>query len=83
MPRSRIEGLLASFPKLTSTGQQHTIAENEHVRFVYQPLDELFIVLITNRQVTNDYHLYVVAHFFQVKYFARYRIASFVCSSCY
>ncbi|KAG1047269.1 hypothetical protein G6F46_009966 [Rhizopus delemar] len=50
MPRSRIEGLLASFPKLTSTGQQHTIAENEHVRFVYQPLDELFIVLITNRQ---------------------------------
>lgn len=64
MPRSRIEGLLASFPKLTSTGQQHTIAENEHVRFVYQPLDELFIVLITNRQVTNDYHLYTVAHFF-------------------
>ncbi|KAI9254223.1 Longin-like domain-containing protein [Sporodiniella umbellata] len=50
MPRSRIEGLLASFPKLTSTGQQHTIAENGHVRFVYQPLDELFIVLITNRQ---------------------------------
>ncbi|CEI89015.1 Putative Coatomer subunit delta [Rhizopus microsporus] len=74
MPRSRIEGLLASFPKLTSTGQQHTIAENEHVRFVYQPLDELFIVLITNRQLIS---------FFQVKYFARYRIASFVCSSCY
>lgn len=58
MPRSRIEGLLASFPKLTSTGQQHTIAENEHVRFVYQPLDELFIVLITNRQVIVLYHLY-------------------------
>lgn len=51
MQRSRIEGLLASFPKLTSAGQQHTTVETEHVRFVYQPLDDLFMVLITNRQV--------------------------------
>ncbi|CAO3701222.1 unnamed protein product [Rhizopus stolonifer] len=81
MPRSRIEGLLASFPKLTGTGQQHTIAENEHVRFVYQPLDELFIVLITNRQsnilqdieslhlfarvVTNICHLFDEADIFR------------------
>jgi len=50
MPRARIEGLLASFPKLTSTGHQHTTVETEHVRYVYQPLDDLFIVLITNRQ---------------------------------
>lgn len=58
MQRSRIEGLLASFPKLTSAGQQHTTVETEHVRFVYQPLDDLFMVLITNRQVNNDKHTY-------------------------
>ncbi|KAL1920710.1 uncharacterized protein VTP21DRAFT_1087 [Calcarisporiella thermophila] len=50
MPRARIEGLLSSFPKLTSTGQQHTTVETEHIRYVYQPLEELFLVLITNRQ---------------------------------
>lgn len=57
MQRSRIEGLLASFPKLTSAGQQHTTVETEHVRFVYQPLDDLFMVLITNRQVKKMFTL--------------------------
>ncbi|EDN05648.1 coatomer subunit delta [Histoplasma capsulatum] len=48
--RSRIESLLASFPKLADSGTQHTIVEQDNVRFVYQPLDELYIVLITNKQ---------------------------------
>lgn len=50
MPRSRVEALLASFPKLADSGTQHTTVEQDNVRFVYQPLDELYMVLITNRQ---------------------------------
>ncbi|KAJ3050175.1 Coatomer subunit delta [Rhizophlyctis rosea] len=50
MPRARIEGLLASFPKLIGASDQHTFVETETVRYVYQPLEELFMVLVTNKQ---------------------------------
>ncbi|KAJ2682281.1 coatomer subunit delta, partial [Coemansia sp. RSA 1285] len=51
MPRTRIEGLLASFPKLMVPGQQHTTVETETIRYVYQPIgEEMFVVLITSRQ---------------------------------
>ncbi|KAJ3276265.1 Coatomer subunit delta [Terramyces sp. JEL0728] len=49
MTRSRIEGLLNAFPKLLGSADQHTFVETEAVRYVYQPLDELYIILITNK----------------------------------
>ena len=50
MSRIRIEGLLAAFPKLVTTGNsQHTYVETESVRYVYQPMEALYLLLITNK----------------------------------
>jgi hypothetical protein len=50
MSRIRIEGLLAAFPKLVGTGKQHTYVETENVRYAYQPIEGLYLLLITNKQ---------------------------------
>ncbi|KAL3741106.1 hypothetical protein ACJRO7_022251 [Eucalyptus globulus] len=52
MSRIRIEGLLAAFPKLVGAGKQHTYVKTENVRYVYQPIEALYLLLVTNKQAT-------------------------------
>lgn len=50
--RVRIEGLLSAFPRVrdASVKTQATFVDAGSVRYVYQPLEELFIVLVTTLQ---------------------------------
>eukprot|EP00386_Alphamonas_edax_P009562 GDKI01031407.1.p1 GENE.GDKI01031407.1~~GDKI01031407.1.p1 ORF type:complete len:231 (+),score=77.08 GDKI01031407.1:131-823(+) len=51
MTRLRVEGLLSAFPKLVeSGGKDHTYIETESVRYVYQPMESLYLLLVTNKQ---------------------------------
>uniref|UniRef100_A0AC34Q5T1 Coatomer subunit delta n=1 Tax=Panagrolaimus sp. JU765 TaxID=591449 RepID=A0AC34Q5T1_9BILA len=53
MTKLRLEGLIEVFPKLVagnSSQRQHTFIETESVRYVYQPLDDIYVVLITTKQ---------------------------------
>ncbi|KAG6514029.1 hypothetical protein ZIOFF_024368 [Zingiber officinale] len=54
MSRIRIEGLLAAFPKLVGTGKQHTFVETENVRYVYQPIEALYLLLVPEYSPSLD-----------------------------
>ncbi|OQS01160.1 coatomer subunit delta [Achlya hypogyna] len=57
--RIRLEGLLTAFPKLlASESRQHTFIDTESVRYVYQPIESYFLLLITNKtsNIVEDLH---------------------------
>jgi hypothetical protein len=64
LPKSRIDSLLTAFPKLIPSGSQHTTVETSDVRYVYQPFDESYVVVVTNKgsnilqvSITLGFHL--------------------------
>lgn len=63
--KDRITALLANFPLLlSSSGSQNTTVEDDAVRYVYQPLEEYYVVLLTNKQLNilqdiDTLHLFV------------------------
>lgn len=49
--KDRVTELLSNFQGLVAnSSSQHTFVEDEHVRYVYKPFDDYYIILITNRQ---------------------------------
>jgi len=51
MQRIRVEGLLAAFPKLLAdnSSKQHTFVETPQVRYLYHPLENMYVLLVTNK----------------------------------
>jgi hypothetical protein len=41
--------LLSAFPKLVASGKDHTFIETETVRYVYQPMESLYLLLVTKK----------------------------------
>jgi len=50
MSRMKIENHLATFPKLVGTEKQHNTVETAEVRYVYQPIESLYLLILTNKQ---------------------------------
>lgn len=50
MTRARVEALYIAFSRLITKGKQHTIVETNEVRYIYQPINDFYCVLVTDKQ---------------------------------
>lgn len=50
MTRSKVEALYAAFPRLIQKGKQHTVLETNENRYIYQPINDFYSVIITDKQ---------------------------------
>lgn len=48
MTRERIDYLLGTFPGLLDPESQHNSIDTKEVRYLYQPLEDLYVIVITN-----------------------------------
>jgi hypothetical protein len=47
--KTQLEGLLCNFPRLIDRNMQHTFVDAENIRYVYQAMDDLFLILLTTK----------------------------------
>ena len=76
-------GLLAAFPKLVGTESQHTFVETDSVRYLYQPLETLYLIMITTKQANIMDNLETLRLLGKlVRFFRLWRVDSAFCAYC-
>ncbi len=69
------------FKKLIPVGSQYTTVETPDVRFVYQPFDELYVVLITNKDPTSTSEL--LDHLTESIFYCNLLLLGSSCRTCF
>lgn len=49
MTRSTVEDIYLSFPKLIKSQQQHTYVQSDKYTFLYVPIDDLYLVMVSSK----------------------------------
>lgn len=49
MTKSKVEALYTAFPRLIQKGKQHTVIETNEIRYIYQPINDFYSVLLTDK----------------------------------
>lgn len=48
-PLGKIDSAISAFPRHLESGQQHTFVEVDHFRYIFRPIDDNYVVLLTNK----------------------------------